>query len=66
MQFDFVPTFHSAEEEQATSEDNSAAASENAVPPWKLACHQDVSDGVSIKKGARLVRGFIADQTIMA
>jgi len=48
VQFDFVSTFRSAEEEQTTPEDYSTAASENAVLPWKLANYEDVPDRVSI------------------
>ena len=48
MQFDFVSTFSSAEEEQTTPEDYSTIASENAVLPWKLANYKDGPDGVSI------------------
>ena len=68
MQFDFVSTFSSAEEEQTTPEEYSTAASENPVLPWKLANYKDGPDGVSnIKvegKNTRLVCGCTSDETI--
>ena len=49
MQFDFVSSFRSAEEEQATPEDCSTVPNENAVLPWKLANYDYAPDRVSIQ-----------------